>query len=317
MCTLVAEAYVVIKVRMRLDWSMITIAVAYLLSFFFRTPIFPETELNLVHAFASMVIWGIMYFFVFEMKRLQDTLTSQTLKDNLAKAKKTSFYRWLVFSVFLLVIVSSANALYLTKMTSNDTYLQYQTMFDIVLIVRGISKILIDIYMFSQFYSTFFFFVTIKKQVLIKAYGPKVELTPFNQLIIYVTMLLWALNILFSLTVSVVWGLFQSSIVQNSPDLKANSYFRIILQPVTWIIYFMTLIGLLYLFHYQGVRILKKEKDNQESDGALLSLAAKAPIFNENAPHVSAINTPALGSYESDNSALDSDNTLNVTAGCS
>ena len=79
----------------------------------------------------------------------------------------------------------------------------------------------------------------------------------------------------------------------------------------------MTLIGLLYLFHYQGVRILKKEKDNQESDGALLSLAAKAPIFNENAPNVSAINTPSLGSYESNNSALDSDNTLNVMAGCS
>ena len=74
--SLLLEIYVAIKVKMMLDWSMIAIALAYMVSFLIRTPIFPESDLNLVHALASMVIWGIMYFFVFEMRRLQDTLLS-------------------------------------------------------------------------------------------------------------------------------------------------------------------------------------------------------------------------------------------------
>lgn len=79
--------YVFVKTRMHLDVAMVTISLAYFLSQLFRTPIFKETDLNLIHATASMLIWGCLYYFVFEMKRLQDKLNSESLEDNLVRAK--------------------------------------------------------------------------------------------------------------------------------------------------------------------------------------------------------------------------------------
>lgn len=80
--TLIIQVFVAVKVRFNLDLAMIVISLAFLLSFFFRTPVISkETDFNLVYAFASMVIWGSLYFFVFEMKRLKDTLTSESLEQ--------------------------------------------------------------------------------------------------------------------------------------------------------------------------------------------------------------------------------------------
>lgn len=73
------EVFVAYKVRLHLDPAMIVISLAYFLSQLFRTPIFTETDLNLIHASASMLIWGSLYFFVFEMKRLEDKLKSDSI----------------------------------------------------------------------------------------------------------------------------------------------------------------------------------------------------------------------------------------------
>ena len=72
--SLALEVYVAVRVRMRLDWAMIVIALAYLVSFLFRTSFFPlpDAGIRLLNATASLVIQAIMYFFVFEMKRYQD-----------------------------------------------------------------------------------------------------------------------------------------------------------------------------------------------------------------------------------------------------
>jgi hypothetical protein len=54
------------------------------------------------------------------------------------------------------------------------------------------------------------------------------------------TLFLWALNIVFSFLVAVVWSFFQSSLVQQSPERRANIFFRITLQPLVWLINFLT-----------------------------------------------------------------------------
>ena len=56
--------------------------------------------------------------------------------------------KFLVYVPFVIVIFGSANALYITKMVSNNTYLEYQGWFDGMLIVRAIVKIVTDCYMF-------------------------------------------------------------------------------------------------------------------------------------------------------------------------
>ena len=146
--SLLLEIYVAIKVKMMLDWSMIAIALAYMVSFLIRTPIFPESDLNLVHALASMVIWGIMYFFVFEMRRLQDTLLSQNLKERIARQRRTSIIALVVYIFFFGFVVSSAVALYVTKMVSKQAYLEAQAVFDVILIIRGVIKFCTDAFMF-------------------------------------------------------------------------------------------------------------------------------------------------------------------------
>ena len=95
-----------------------------------------------------MIIWGVLYFFTFEMRHLEDKLKSETFEENIKKSKVTRRMKLIVYSAFLLIIVSSAFALYITKMISMQAYRDNQIFFDVVLILRGVTKIVIDTYMF-------------------------------------------------------------------------------------------------------------------------------------------------------------------------
>ena len=75
------ETCVILRLRFKLDIAAYVIFFAYFFSMLFRTPwILPGTDLNLVHATASMIIWGSLYFFVFEMIKLAQILKSQTVE---------------------------------------------------------------------------------------------------------------------------------------------------------------------------------------------------------------------------------------------
>jgi len=137
-----------LSVRCHIDLPAIIISVAYLVSILLRTPLVPHTDLNLLHATASMIIWGVLYFFTFEMRQLEDKLKSETFEENIKKSKVTRRMKLIVYSAFLLIIVSSAFGLYITKMISMQAYRDNQIFFDIVLILRGVTKIVIDAYMF-------------------------------------------------------------------------------------------------------------------------------------------------------------------------
>lgn len=48
-------------------------------------------------------------------------------------------------------------------MISIDAYKEWQPVFDVVLIIRGSTKVVIDVYMFGSFYSSFMFLVAMKR----------------------------------------------------------------------------------------------------------------------------------------------------------
>lgn len=73
-------------------------------------------------------------------------------------------------------------------------------------------------------------------------------------MVMYAIWIIFFLNIILSLNVSVLWSLYQSSIFQNDPALLNSIWVRIAMQPVTWTLNFFTLLGLLALFHHQGVK---------------------------------------------------------------
>ena len=73
-------------------------------------------------------------------------------------------------------------------------------------------------------------------------------LSLYNRIIIGIIILLFALNIVNSLMLGSLFALLLSSIGQR--DLTLRFYLKIIIRPVCWTFNFLTLLGLLYLFHY-------------------------------------------------------------------
>jgi len=67
------------RTRMHLDILAIIVSIGFLASFFLRLP-FLNTYLgmNYFTAGAFFIVWGCMYYFVFEMKRLEDVLKSES-----------------------------------------------------------------------------------------------------------------------------------------------------------------------------------------------------------------------------------------------
>ena len=75
---LAAEIYVGFRVRLKLEWSMIAISLAYLLSFVLILPIFnmPTYIEALFDAISYLIIWGVLYIFVFQTLKLREVLSS-------------------------------------------------------------------------------------------------------------------------------------------------------------------------------------------------------------------------------------------------
>ncbi len=70
--SILLEVFVAYKVRLRLDWSMITISLAFLLSFLFRTIVTPMPlgVSRILQATAALLIQAMLFFFVFEMIKI-------------------------------------------------------------------------------------------------------------------------------------------------------------------------------------------------------------------------------------------------------
>lgn len=88
-------------------------------------------------------------------------------------------------------------------MFDENFYQNYPWIIDSILIFRSLTKILIDIYMSKQFIRSFFFFVDKKRQKFKLS-----VLTCFNKTIISITMFLWAINALNTLSVVIVWSFY-------------------------------------------------------------------------------------------------------------
>jgi hypothetical protein len=70
---------VAVRTRLKLDFSMIVISLGYLLSFILRLPFSSSLKgLNFFTGVAFLIVWSSMYFFVFEMKILEDTLKADS-----------------------------------------------------------------------------------------------------------------------------------------------------------------------------------------------------------------------------------------------
>ena len=155
--TLTLELIVLVMVRMRLDASMIIISLAYLSSFGLRSLL--DGKVSYLSAAAVLITEGTMYYFVFEMRRLKDKLSSESLEESLVKAKRTRLLKLVVFGNFLIFSVGLLVVFYVIGKNSDP---RISILVDSILLIRGIARIFLDCFMFSSFYSLFFYFVSMK-----------------------------------------------------------------------------------------------------------------------------------------------------------
>lgn len=160
--TLVAEIFVIVKVKMRVDLSMVIISLASLLSFGMRA--FLDGKMNYLTAYATLLIQATMYYFVFEMRRVRDKLSSESLVESLAKAKRTRALKWIVFGSFFTFCVAPLVAFFAIGKTEDPTM---TGIIDGILLMISLVKFSISFFILFQFYHIFFYFVNLKRCILV------------------------------------------------------------------------------------------------------------------------------------------------------
>ena len=78
-CIMVATLFY--RVRFRMDKSMFFISIVYLSGFFFRLPFLFDIQKgdNPYFSIANLLIFAMLYYFVFEMRKLKDKFESNSL----------------------------------------------------------------------------------------------------------------------------------------------------------------------------------------------------------------------------------------------
>lgn len=78
-------------------------------------------------------------------------------------------------------------------------------------------------------------------------------------MVINFTIFLWLINALMSLISITLFSIYHSSLVDDDgPDIGVwDEIYKICFRTYTWTVNFITSMGLLYLFHYQGMRTKK------------------------------------------------------------
>ena len=133
------------------------------------------------------LIYGIQYFFVFEMLRVRNKLESNDLEAHLRANKALTIKKVLVFSSYLLVYVGISLSYFVIKAYAPEIISENTSLFDSLWIVRASYKLVVDLYLMNAFLSTFRYLVKLKTE--------EEELTPYNKRVIVGTIVLLFLQL--------------------------------------------------------------------------------------------------------------------------
>lgn len=134
-----------------------------------------------------------------------------------------------------------------------QVYFQYQdrNIFDALLITVCALKLLADAYVMRRFLLSLGFFIRKKAEL------QRGVLTPYNKRVVIAILTLFAFQVVISIDNILLWTLTQLSYFQGQAQLQF--VLRIFIQPVSYTMIFLTCLGCLYLFHYQGMKERKAE----------------------------------------------------------
>ncbi len=231
---------------------------------YFKTGRVPEDEtagnaiIDEVDLVASIIIWLVLYYFIFEMRIVQDKLQSETPMEYRFKRHVTLRSRVAVLStVAVLMLIVFIFSMIFNITLENDPDLGPPTLWSCIIdYICRILKVLIDIYMVTSFIDLQTFFIKEKAEQLAEK---EKEFTCFNKFIIIWTITLVILNFLHSLINLAYNPLFKYHTVLKDVFEYAvfTEVYAMICVPL---VDFLTVATLLYLFYFQGQHSAQKKQ---------------------------------------------------------
>lgn len=252
--TATAVTYALLKTQFRLDlpaYVMITLNIA---TGILRLPLFTtnHVEVSLVAYIALDLQWSMLYYFVFEMKKLEDKISSREIKEFVTRNRKRLYTQWFVWIFHFAINLPCAITVYSFKGQGEQYYANHISTVDNLLLTRLIARLMVDINMFSTFFLSFYFFIQ-QKCLILNSLGQ--NLSKINKCVIFFTFFSWILNIVASIATNFIFSYEFSSYNLNTPGYKEEYIYILFIRSITWTVCFTTFMGMLCLFYYQGVRL--------------------------------------------------------------
>lgn len=175
------------------------------MSYLIRLPIIEQSVyIECIPVVSQMCVWGSMYFFILVMKRFKDKLLAQDYKETQKGQRWNRILTYLIFIPFTLCITLpelTVNILIFLEENENQTILLWVCMG-----IRGLARLFVDTYMYTQFILIFRFFVRTKEAQL---QSQNKEMPLQSIVVIYFVYLLFIFNVLYRLCSMFFWSYYK------------------------------------------------------------------------------------------------------------
>jgi hypothetical protein len=175
--SILVSTFVFVKLRFKLDGAAYVIVFAYILVMIARLisdiPAVKEGAKYLAVALwpvASNLVWGVLYYFIYEMKSVFNKLSSQSPKEHNLKESKLRKERCLVAVISLLYMTPSVGTYILTSLFRR-IYLDNFALCLSIMIACRLTKLGLDVYVSLQFLSLMRYFINKKEESLMQQEG--------------------------------------------------------------------------------------------------------------------------------------------------
>jgi hypothetical protein len=191
--------------------------------------------------------WASLYYFVFEMRKLEDILKSEDLEDKRKRMRCTRMEQIFVWGGFYLVCLPVSLFVFAESLLHWENYKDYIKFYDAILWFHFSVIILMDFIIFRSFIRSFHYFLEQKKIAL------RLTNSRFTKVNIFVIIFICICTVLY--LVSSISSVITFTLKFSSHQSEQIEYFWILsVRTITWTVGFISFMGILYLFHYQSMR---------------------------------------------------------------
>ena len=125
-----------------------------------------ETLIECLSPSASLLSYALLYFFVFEMMFITNTVKSNTHSEREINQRIIQRNRIIVFGFHFILYAPMTFAVFILYREEIQYYTQNIMMFRIILIFRAILKLVLDGYIITKFLQSYLYLIEKKKEVI-------------------------------------------------------------------------------------------------------------------------------------------------------